>query len=94
MAVPSTDLLGRCPRCAQRGDIRPEDDQEGAICNRCDHENVYDGEGEGEITTCDRCDGEGWIINCCDDICHGMGRCIHGSSGYKTCPQCKGAGEL
>ena len=27
---------------------------------------------------CQHCGGEGWIIDCIDDICHGVGYCIHG----------------
>jgi len=34
-----------------------------------------DGVGEGY---CMDCDGEGWIVTCCDDLCHGAGYCIHG----------------
>ena len=29
-------------RCVQCGEIRDDDDQDGAICNRCDHENMED----------------------------------------------------
>ena len=41
---------------------------------------------------CQRCDGEGEIMVCIDDICRGIGECIHGD-GYATCPNCKGSGE-
>ena len=41
---------------------------------------------------CQRCGGEGEIMVCIDDICHGLGECIHGD-GYATCPNCKGSGE-
>jgi hypothetical protein len=27
---------------------------------------------------CDECGGSGWLMECCDDICHGLGYCIHG----------------
>lgn len=40
---------------------------------------------------CDRCGGSGEILVCCDDICHGLGECIHGD-GYAVCPDCKGRG--
>lgn len=33
---------------------------------------------------CDKCNGEGWILTCCDDICHGQGYCIHGD-GMEMC---------
>lgn len=38
---------------------------------------------------CYRCDNSGVIITCCDDICHGLGYCIHGD-GEDICPDCKG----
>lgn len=36
---------------------------------------------------CYRCDGQGWILTCVDDICHGLGYCIHGD-GIADCPDC------
>jgi hypothetical protein len=33
---------------------------------------------------CDRCGGDGWILTCCDDMCHGLGYCIHGD-GMEMC---------
>jgi hypothetical protein len=33
---------------------------------------------------CDACDGDGWILTCCDDICHGLGYCMHGD-GMEMC---------
>jgi hypothetical protein len=33
---------------------------------------------------CDSCGGEGWILTCCDDMCHGAGYCIHGD-GMEMC---------
>jgi hypothetical protein len=33
---------------------------------------------------CDECGGEGWILTCIDDICHGVGYCIHGD-GMEMC---------
>lgn len=46
-----------------------------------------------EPYTCGRCGGEGEILVCIDDMCRGSGGCIHGD-GYRTCPDCKGAGEI
>ena len=40
---------------------------------------------------CDRCGGDGWIITCCDDLCHGAGYCMHGD-GMVMCP-CNKSGE-
>jgi hypothetical protein len=33
---------------------------------------------------CDECGGEGWILTCVDDMCHGAGYCIHGD-GMEMC---------
>lgn len=52
-----------------------------------DFERDYD-----DYCVCDRCDGRGEIFTCIDDICHGLGDCIHGD-GWKTCPKCGGEGE-
>lgn len=41
--------------------------------------------------SCLRCDGEGTIMVCIDDICHGLGYCIHGD-GEIACPNCRGTG--
>ncbi len=45
------------------------------------------------MATCLRCDGEGIIITCCDDLCVGIGHCIHGD-GEEVCPECNGEGEI
>lgn len=45
------------------------------------------------MTTCPDCNGEGFIITCCDDMCNGIGRCIHGD-GEEMCPTCDGEGEI
>ena len=47
---------------------------------------------EAEWETCQRCGGDGEIVVCCDDICHGQGWCFHGD-GMEACPDCKGEGE-
>jgi len=44
---------------------------------------------EGEYPYCYRCNNTGEIIVCPDDMCHGLGYCIHGD-GMVTCPDCKG----
>lgn len=33
---------------------------------------------------CEACGGEGWILTCCDDCCHGLGYCMHGD-GMQIC---------
>lgn len=44
-----------------------------------------------ETHTCLRCHGDGWILICPDDLCHGAGYCIHGD-GEMMCPECDGKG--
>ncbi len=39
-----------------------------------DDDEFYD-DGDGY---CNDCGGEGWIVTCIDDLCHGAGYCIHG----------------
>lgn len=53
----------------------------------------FDGGYLGESITCWGCGGEGTEINCCDDLCHGQGWCMHGD-GERACPQCGGEGLL
>lgn len=36
---------------------------------------------------CWLCGGEGTIVTCCDDMCRGLGECIHGD-GEAECPVC------
>ena len=45
-----------------------------------------------EPEVCDECGGSGQIIECCDDMCHGQGDCIHGD--VRMCPVCHGTGEV
>ena len=45
------------------------------------------------MATCERCGGEGIIITCCDDMCNGIGHCIHGD-GEEVCPDCYGEGTI
>ena len=52
----------------------------------------YDEFDDGYPWPCGRCDGSGEILICPDDICHGLGECMHGD-GMITCPSCKGSGE-
>ena len=33
---------------------------------------------------CPDCDGDGWVVVCIDDICRGLGYCIHGD-GDRMC---------
>jgi hypothetical protein len=40
---------------------------------------------------CEACDGSGEILVCVDDICHGIGECIHGD-GMRMCTACQGNG--
>ena len=47
-----------------------------------------------EPATCWNCGGEGFTIACCDDICHGLGYCMHGPNGHAECHICQGEGQL
>jgi hypothetical protein len=40
---------------------------------------------------CHHCGGEGFILTCVDDLCHGQGWCMHGD-GEVTCMFCQGEG--
>ncbi len=44
------------------------------------------------MATCPECNGEGQIIACVDDLCHGGGICIHDE--YDSCRTCAGIGEI
>jgi len=52
-----------------------------------DDADYYNGEFDDY---CTRCDDSGFILVCPDDMCRGMGECIHGD-GTVVCPNCKGA---
>lgn len=43
--------------------------------------------------TCWKCGGDGFLIVCVDDLCHGTGHCMHGD-GEVECPLCGGDGYL
>lgn len=47
-----------------------------------------------DFEVCPDCQGEGEFVVCCDDICVGQGRCIHGEDGMEICSRCNGAGEF
>lgn len=53
-----------------------------------DEDDFYD-----DTPTCQRCNGNGTILVCPDDMCRGMGECIHGD-GEVICPNCDGAFDL
>jgi hypothetical protein len=38
---------------------------------------------------CNTCGGAGFIVVCIDDMCRGVGECMHGD-GERPCPQCGG----
>lgn len=40
---------------------------------------------------CHNCDGEGQVMVCIDDMCVGMGDCMHGD-GWVVCRACGGSG--
>jgi hypothetical protein len=41
---------------------------------------------------CWYCGGSGFVVSCFDDICNGLGYCIHGD-GDDVCPECHGEGD-
>ncbi len=43
--------------------------------------------------SCYNCNGSGEVMACPDDMCRGLGECIHGD-GMDMCPTCEGQGEL
>lgn len=58
---------------------------------RAFEDDEYDGEYLGHVT-CWNCGGEGSTIECCDDLCHGQGWCMHGDN--RACRECGGEGWL
>lgn len=46
-----------------------------------------------EHESCPHCYGDGIIVNCPDDMCQGLGHCIHGD-GEDLCPVCDGDGYV
>ncbi len=46
-----------------------------------------------EPATCWKCGGDGVVIVCIDDLCHGAGYCFHGD-GHEMCGVCRGEGVL
>ena len=47
-----------------------------------------------EPVECWKCSGQGSVIVCCDDLCHGQGWCMHGDDGEEMCSVCEGEGCL
>lgn len=43
---------------------------------------------EDVLMECGTCHGEREILTCIDDMCRGLGYCIHGD-GYSPCPDCQ-----
>lgn len=82
-APPITDLVARARWHLELGYF---DDEDQFIDERGD-------EDFHEPATCWNCGGEGFVITCCDDLCHGAGECFHGD-GHAMCRECKGEGVL
>ena len=61
------------------------------ICMSGDY--PIDFEWEDEFAACYECNGTGQVLICCDDLCHGLGYCMHGD-GEIMCHVCKGSGEI
>ena len=73
-----------CPHCGQ---INEYEDIECTECGEPDQRLLSDYSDDDGC--CNTCGGEGFILTCCDDICHGLGHCIH-SDGEIPCPDCDG----
>ena len=58
------------------------DDENERICAGCT--DVVPVDTIDDDGYCDNCGGDGWILTCCDDICHGLGYCMHGD-GMEMC---------
>lgn len=67
-------------------DGQPETDQE----RRQREDDEFDGGYLGESVTCWECGGNGTIVECCDDLCHGQDWCMHGDN--RMCTGCHGNG--
>lgn len=48
---------------------------------------------DDEPLLCPQCFGAGVILVCCDDMCIGAGKCMHGD-GEDICPTCEGEGVV
>jgi hypothetical protein len=78
-ATPTTDATGAANGSrVQDVVLPPEDDWD------CDF---------GETECCPECNGEGFVVVCCDDLCHARGSCMHGD-GNAMCGNCMGTGEV
>lgn len=82
-APPITDLEARARWHLELGYWEDHEEE-------LDERDDDDGEYMGRVT-CWRCD-EGTILDCCDDLCHGQGWCMHGRN--RMCPNCCGEGFL
>lgn len=65
------------------------------LCNECFDELgcSYQEPEPAEHESCPHCYGDGIIVNCPDDMCQGLGYCIHGD-GEDLCPVCDGDGYV
>lgn len=51
----------------------------------------------GDEPYCQTCNEYGQELVCCDDMCHGIGACMHNDlscDGYITCRECGGESKL
>lgn len=83
----------RCQECGDEGRI----EYERRIENPWENPSVQEGVTDLAVKPinwirCRNCHGDGEVIGCFDDICHGKGRCIH--DGNDVCPKCRGSGRV
>ena len=75
MTAPPPPPQGKCFRCGLSGVQLTSD----GWCVRCEDDDRHEDDmADGGDGYCIDCGGEGWIVTCCDDLCHGAGYCIHG----------------
>ena len=71
-----------CSVCGQRGLPIVCERLECIECCACGYD-------EAEPAYCPACDEDGMTLVCIDDICRGLGECMHGDltcDGYAVCP--------
>jgi len=54
-------------------------------------ESEWDEYESDDANCCYHCGGVGFVVICCDDLCHGAGHCMHGD-GEEDCPVCNADG--
>jgi len=55
----------------------------------------YEHYGDDDLVAegCYNCGGRHWLVTCIDDMCHGLGECVHGDD-PTPCPVCNPNGDI